>query len=182
MNSEVTITGGKPRALFGLIASTAAVALCGCLDYAEVEGAACDETHPCPGELTCFEGVCSDEPGDTSSDSCDGGPECSPDWPCENEQDCAVGLCIAEFGVCGNGSCGPMDMMDECDNGWSCLSLDGTCSTGTGMEKTGVCVKIPTAACPENDDPVCGCNGQTFANPCQMFKASVFWAHNGACE
>lgn len=55
----------------------------------------------------------------------------------------------------------------------ACLRPPGTC-TGTG-----VC--LPVAACGGDTDPVCGCDGVTYAGACAAFRAGVSVQKLEAC-
>jgi hypothetical protein len=53
-----------------------------------------------------------------------------------------------------------------------------TCTIADNM---GTCTEIP-AACPENFDPVCGCDGETYSNDCHRLAAGASLSHDGECE
>ena len=47
-------------------------------------------------------------------------------------------------------------------------------------DQTGICKPRPEV-CIEVYDPVCGCDGQTYANSCKAAAAAISVAHGGAC-
>lgn len=65
-----------------------------------------------------------------------------------------------------------------CDKGEFCLHPVGSCNVADGQ---GVCVPIPDA-CPENYDPVCGCDGVTYSNTCFAIQAGAQIDHDGECS
>ena len=66
---------------------------------------------------------------------------------------------------------------NTCTTGQFCKRDVGLCS----QDDQGVCVKIPSA-CQGISDPVCGCNGTTYASACLADNAGVSVQHLGACE
>lgn len=62
----------------------------------------------------------------------------------------------------------------QCGAGDFCAKADGKC------EDEGICAKRPQL-CPLPVDPVCGCNGKTFNNRCEAFRAGVDVKHAGKC-
>jgi Kazal-type serine protease inhibitor domain len=45
------------------------------------------------------------------------------------------------------------------------------------------CLSTPTVtACPDNLDPVCGCNGETYGNACYAEAAGVLHWTSGSCQ
>jgi hypothetical protein len=63
---------------------------------------------------------------------------------------------------------------DECGEGEYCATSDGACS------EAGLCLPRPTS-CGRELDPVCGCDDETYGNPCQANMAGASIASAGAC-
>ena len=64
-----------------------------------------------------------------------------------------------------------------CDDGAYC---DYGASSCGAADRSGVCKPIPFA-CLALDMPVCGCNGVSYANPCEANKAGSSTLHDGTC-
>ncbi len=53
----------------------------------------------------------------------------------------------------------------------------GNCGAGDTL---GTCETKPMV-CPRESNPTCGCDGNTYSNPCGAASAGVSVAHRGAC-
>ena len=84
----------------------------------------------------------------------------------------AAGVNVAHLGACQMPAC---LTNSDCEAGSYCEKLEGLC------EAVGVCSEIPLG-CPDNVDPVCGCDGVTYFNPCEAAIAGVSIAHRGDCS
>ena len=68
----------------------------------------------------------------------------------------------------------------DCDDGLLCYPPVGTCTTGW---VSGTCVVAQRAsACDGQSDPVCGCDGKTYASTCLASVSSVGVVKAGACD
>lgn len=65
----------------------------------------------------------------------------------------------------------------RCDTGLWCDFPAGKCGVA---DATGRCARIPEV-CAQIYEPVCGCNGRTFANDCERSATKVHKAHDGPC-
>lgn len=65
----------------------------------------------------------------------------------------------------------------QCDAGLACRYDAGQCDTA---DLAGTCASVPET-CPSGGQQVCGCDGTTYANECELMKAGVAPNHSGAC-
>ncbi|HWO08396.1 MAG TPA: Kazal-type serine protease inhibitor domain-containing protein, partial [Polyangiaceae bacterium] len=125
---------------------------------------------------------------------CDGLPDNSPDEVCECQpgavRNCGdlpiTGSGSEQFEGCGTGTsvcnAGPGNRSSSwsectCAAGEYCLTPDGTCSS----PQLGVCTVIPTGGCTREFNPMCGCDGQTYSNPCAARSSGVSVDFAGQC-
>ncbi|HNW16858.1 MAG TPA: hypothetical protein PLD55_12510 [bacterium] len=71
---------------------------------------------------------------------------------------------------------------DNCSNTWDCEG-DEMCvkEIGRCTDSWGKCEKIPED-CEAVDEPVCGCDGMSYANKCIAMQNAQNIKHNGVCE
>jgi len=96
--------------------------------------------------------------------------------PCEVKPACCPpgAPCIPELPPCPRNCCPP---------GTSCGPVLPPCEVGcTGDGRVPNCTPDPSALCPAIAAPVCGCDGRTYGNACELSAACVQLAHEGPCE
>jgi hypothetical protein len=75
----------------------------------------------------------------------------------------------------------PIPAVEPCSEG-NCCGPDEFCSRLPGdCEGPGVCEPRPEF-CQEIFDPVCGCDGLTYSNPCEAARSNVSILHRGECQ
>ncbi|HYH46402.1 MAG TPA: Kazal-type serine protease inhibitor domain-containing protein [Thermoanaerobaculia bacterium] len=74
------------------------------------------------------------------------------------------------------GMCGGIAGL-ACDAGLACQYPPDECDTA---DAAGTCVVVPDV-CPDTGPQVCGCDGITYANECQLLKSGIRQAAQGAC-
>ena len=88
-----------------------------------------------------------------------------------------AGVGVYHDGECRPGVCGGTEKI-PCPPGEFCDLGLGNC----GLEGAlGTCRPRPPACGPQFD-PVCGCDGRTYPNPCEAARAGTVVAHPGACR
>jgi hypothetical protein len=65
-----------------------------------------------------------------------------------------------------------------CPQFYYCATEPGDCGGEFGP---GICTPVPTE-CVDIDEPVCGCDDENFANPCEAAAVGVSVKHFGPCE
>ncbi len=109
------------------------------------------------------------------------GTRCAPISGCECIGECGalfsdMGSCEAahescpSVAACGTRGTPPCGEGEYCRAQNDCFAADGP----------GVCVAQPSG-CGDIFQPVCGCDGQTYGNPCEAASAGVSVEHGGEC-
>ncbi len=93
---------------------------------------------------------------------------------CEAQQ---AGTSVAAQGACACGGSGSGGGGTACEPGKFCNYAVGTCAQGN---PSGTCTVLP-ATCDAFSNPVCGCDGTTYDNPCEAAKARTSIFAMGAC-
>ena len=90
--------------------------------------------------------------------------------------------CLALFLPAGAGhsqtseTCGGTGAL-QCPAGEACRFDFDKCNV---PDLAGICVRVP-ATCAKQGPPICGCDGKTYPNECELLKAGVRPAKHGAC-
>jgi|GEM_PF-3378723 len=66
----------------------------------------------------------------------------------------------------------------RCPEGQACRYPTNMCNVA---DLAGTCVKVKNP-CPTGGAKVCGCDGKTYANECELLTAGVREASKGACK
>jgi Kazal-type serine protease inhibitor domain len=66
----------------------------------------------------------------------------------------------------------------KCPEGQACRYPADKCNVA---DLSGTCVKVKSP-CPKGGAKVCGCDGTTYANECELLTAGARAAHKGACK
>lgn len=81
-------------------------------------------------------------------------------------------------------SCGTLDCGGRCGGDLPAVCAEGTfCGYEQGcgrLDEVGSC-RLTAQVCPANEDPVCGCDNQTYSNACQAAANGANILHAGAC-
>lgn len=124
--------------------------------------AECEDGNPCTTGR-CMDKVCEYEPA-ADGEVCDGGP-CTLDGACLAAQ-CMPGPTDPACLECSDNG--------ECSDGEWCARHAGMCDgVGTCLPRPQECGKVA--------EPVCGCDGQQYGNPCLAGLAGVVIAAEQAC-
>ena len=140
--------------------------------------AACNTNADCNDTDYCFSENGCDAPG-----TCQPRPQvCTFEfWPvcgCDGQtygnacSAAAAGVNVASQGAC--------DAQTECNSNADCSAAD-YCVFDNGCRGPGICQPRPRVCAPQIFNPVCGCNGRTYGNPCEAARAGVNIASQGSC-
>jgi hypothetical protein len=141
---------------------------------------ACDQHFPCAADEGCVPKCGSYSTcRPLATLECGDGPVCACDRNTQFRDRCAAW--DADQGVAIDGPC-PVycDTDANCASGQFCGRGDATCETWLAGDARGICVAVPDR-CWTTENPVCGCDGQTYRNRCLMSQARMSPAHAGAC-
>jgi hypothetical protein len=153
----------------------------------EIGDCAEDEFCNFPPEANCGladgPGVCTKVPSKDTACDANYAPVCGCDGKTYGNECTALvaGVSVASEGECGTlpvGDCGGLTGL-ACKTGFFCdYPANMACGAADGL---GTCTVVPNA-CPQNIDPVCGCDGEDHANPCEANGKGTDVAYKGACK
>ncbi|HEV7669755.1 MAG TPA: Kazal-type serine protease inhibitor family protein [Thermoanaerobaculia bacterium] len=90
----------------------------------------------------------------------------------------ATGACSKDkASFLAGGTCGGIGGL-KCPAGEGCNYPAGKCNQ---PDLAGTCIVVPDP-CPAGGPQICGCDGTTYANQCEIAKAGVRPDHNGKCK
>jgi len=121
-------------------------------------------------------GRCVEVPQDCGLE--DSGPVCGCDG-ITYASDClrrAAMVSMAHPGSCEQQCAGIAGL--TCPDGQTCVLPPGSCQVSDAI---GLCMPTPDV-CPMFMMPVCGCDGTTYGNLCDLIKAGVGLDHRGSCD
>ncbi len=124
-------------------------------------------------------GVCAPKPNGCGLDF---SPVCGCDGKTYGNACAAAmaGMVVATVGECAGTKCTSLGTF-ACGSGSYCQFSEGTCPTELPPAVDGVCAPL-TTGCGKNLEPVCGCNGVTYSNPCLAAAGGTNLLHHGSCE
>ncbi|MBT8495695.1 MAG: Kazal-type serine protease inhibitor family protein [Deltaproteobacteria bacterium] len=132
----------------------------------------------CPPDVICAQvcaGFCVEDDGGTEPDQCWGSWTDPATGACRGPADGIMPdeCCFDDAQICGGFSNTPCDDDEWCDF--------TPAPEGAASSMTGICKPRPSA-CYEIYAPVCGLDGETYANDCFAHAAGVDVEHDGPCQ
>lgn len=153
----------------------------------EIGGCAPDEFCNFPPDSACGiadgPGVCTKVPPKGTACDSNYDPVCGCDGKTYGNgcEALVAGMSVASKGECGTrpvGDCGGFTG-ELCKEGYFCdYPQAAMCGAADGL---GTCKPVPNA-CTDHIEPVCGCDGEDYFNPCEANAAGTAVAYAGECK